>query len=178
MPRKRARSRGFSLIELITVMSIVVVLGSLALPVITSMGRAREFAAARTLARDLDSARDRALLTGRATFVVFSSAAEEYAVLEEPTPESGRSAARPVVDPVRRAAWIVRFVGPEWGAVDLSTVSVPGTSASELRFDEEGRPTTSAGAPLTSGASVEFLGGTRVTVEPRTGLARVRGSGT
>lgn len=174
----RARSRGFSLIELITVMSIVIVLGSFALPVITSMGRAREFAAARTLARDLENARDRALLTGRATFVVFSLAAEEYAVLEEPTPEAGRSAAQPVVDPVRRAARAVRFVGPEWGAVDLSTVRVPGTSAPELRFDAEGRPTTSAGAPLLSGASIEFAGGTRVEVEPRTGLSRVRGSGT
>ncbi|MFZ2872899.1 MAG: type II secretion system protein [Phycisphaerales bacterium] len=178
MPRTRARTHGFSLIELITVMSIVIVLGSLALPVITSMGRAREFAAARTLARDLDIARDRALLTGRATFVVFSPSAEEYAVLEEPTTEAGRSAARPVVDPARRAAWTVRFVGPEWGVVDLSTVSVPGTSAPELRFDGKGRPTTSAGAPLGSGARVEFLGGTRVTVEPRTGLSRVRGSGT
>lgn len=178
MPRMRARTRGFSLIELITVVSIVLVLGSLALPVISSMGRAREAAAARTLARDLDSARDRAMLSGRATFVVFAPASEEYSVLEEPTPEAGRAAARPVVDPVRRAPWTVRFVGPEWGQVDLGTVSVPGTTAAELRFDAHGRPTTPGGVPLSGGASVEFGGGTRVEITPQTGRTLVKGSGT
>jgi len=178
MSRTRARTRGFSLIELITVTSIVIVLGSLALPVITSMGRVREAAAARTLARDLDSARDRAMLSGRATFVVFAPGLEEYSVLEEPTPEAGRAAAKPVIDPVTRAPWTVRFVGPEWGEVDLGGVRVPGTTAAELRFDQFGRPTTPGGVPLTTGASVEFGGGTRVEISPQTGRAVVKGSGT
>ncbi|MCE7973627.1 MAG: hypothetical protein DYG92_04770 [Leptolyngbya sp. PLA1] len=173
----RARTRGFSLVELITVVSIVIALGSLALPVITSMGRAREFAAARTVARDLEQARDRAVLSGRATFVVFAPSSEGYSILEEPTVDAGRASAAPLTDPASRGALTVRFVGPEWAGIDLAGVHVPGVSSTEIRWDTRGRPTTAGGTVLTSAARVEFSGGTLVEVEPHTGCTRVRGDG-
>lgn len=168
--RRTGSSRcGFTLAELIVVLVLTAIMAGVAIPATCSVLNTQAKVAARQMARDLTYARQRAIATGRTTWVVFNAAADQYTMLEEPTNGSGRASATALVDPATGAAFMQRLNTGEFGAVDLLGASIGG--GSEIGFDWRGRPRISDAAFLGATATITLTNAT-VTVQPETGLAR------
>lgn len=160
--------RGFSLIEIVVVMSVLGILAVVAVPNSCSVLSTRQKVAARMIAKDLGFARQHALATGRTVWVVFSASGDTYSLLEEPAGSTGRGGAVALTDPATGAAFVQRLNVNEFGAVDLTAASIGG--GSEVGFDWRGRPKTNDTTFLSSAGTVTISGAT-ISIEPETGLA-------
>lgn len=160
--------RGFSLIELVVVMVMTAILAAVAIPATASLATSRRAVAARQMSRDLNFARQRALATGRTMWVVFSTSADTYTMLEEPVGLAGRTNATALIDPSTGRVFAEALNTGEYAGVDLSAVSFGG--GSEVGFDWRGRPKRNDTTFLTSTATITITGAT-ITIQPETGLA-------
>lgn len=168
--RARSHGRGFTLVELVSVVVILGVLSVTATLALSKSTQARQSGAARQLARDLNFARARALATGAPTWVSFSYTGNSYSVLAENPASPGRAGAIALTDPSTGGSFVVRFNTAERQGVSLVTVSIPG-GGTDLGFDWLGRPQNGAGTLLASNAVVTLTGPVTATVTAGTGLA-------
>lgn len=164
------RARGFTLVELALVISIIAILAWIAYPKVAVLGEMRLDAAARRLAADLRYAQGQSVATRVAHGIWFEPERGRYAVYAE-TPET------PVVDPADRDHTLgVDFArNAEFHGVSITSVSFGSTPA--VSFDCFGVPRDSAGVDLARAGRVVLKYGDRsdtVSVAPATGLVTVR----
>jgi len=161
---------GFTLIELVIVITIISILAWVALPKITATGEIKLDAAARRVAADLRYAQNRSIGTRVVHGLLFEPALSRYTVYA-PTPAS------PVMDPADRAKTLrVDFTSRmEYKGVAIASASFGGTKG--VTFDFFGVPRDSAGTDLAATGRVilsyQGLSDT-VDVSPGTGKVSVR----
>lgn len=167
-----APRRGFTLIELIVVITLMAVISATAIASMSNLANSRQRATARQLARDLNYARERAIATGVRSWVSFNTGAGSYRIRAENTASPGLASALNITDPATGGAFVVMLNSAASSGVTLTSVSVPG-GGSDIGFDWMGRPQDSSGVQLTSNATITLTGGGTVTVASNVGIATV-----
>jgi prepilin-type N-terminal cleavage/methylation domain-containing protein len=163
-------SRGFSMTELIIIITILGILSWLAYPKVSAMDEIKLDAAARRLAGDLRYAQSLAMSRRVIHGILFNAALEKYTVYAPNT-------ATPIVDPADRArTMIVDYTSrTEFKGVLVQSAAfgtTPGVS-----FDYFGVPRDTAGVDLTTNGLVvlSYQGQSdSVFVAPQTGMVTVR----
>lgn len=89
-PVAATRRRGFTLIELVVVTTVVAVLAAISIPKLLSFNARRVYIAAHELASHIKLARDTAMATQRRTWVDFDTSADSYSVYIEDPDDPGR----------------------------------------------------------------------------------------
>jgi prepilin-type N-terminal cleavage/methylation domain-containing protein len=170
--RQHPTRPGFTLIEVIVVILMVAILSAVAVPRLANIGSSRAGVAARSIARDLTYARERAIATGTRTWVVFSPSTHSYSVLSEDPANPGRIGATTLTDPNGTGKPFVQYLNTgEYVGVTMSS-AVFGTG-SEVGFDWVGKPYSNSSTALSANGTITLSGGYSVTVEATTGLAKV-----
>jgi prepilin-type N-terminal cleavage/methylation domain-containing protein len=169
--RAQNSGRGFSLIELIAVMTMAAVLAAVAVPAMTSTGAMRKKAAATQRARDMRIAREMAQATGRNSWVVVDAATETYSIRIEPHGNPGRAQALAWTDPATGRAFVQTLGSGEWAGVTIDTAAIGG--GTWVGFDRLGRPLTQGESPLLTTGRIRLDGGPAIDVEPETGRIEV-----
>lgn len=163
-----AAGRGFSLVELVTVMAVISIVAAVAVPTLSSLSSTRGAFATRLVLKDLTLARERALATGSAHYVVFAPAAETYTILAETPATPGRANAQILTEPSSGRSFIRTLGTGETAGVDI--VSAVFDGAAEVGFDWKGRPLNSTQSALAAQGTVTLSGGRTVTVAVGSGL--------
>jgi len=163
-------SRGFSLTELIVIITILGILSWLAFPKMSAMDEIKLDAAARRLAGDLRYAQSLAMSRRVIHGVLFDPALEKYTVFAP-------NAATPITDPADRArTMIVDYTSrTEFKGVLVQSATFGTTPG--VTFDYFGVPRDTAGVDLSSTGTVvlTYQGQTdTVFVAPQTGMVTVR----
>jgi prepilin-type N-terminal cleavage/methylation domain-containing protein len=161
---------GFSLVELILVITIMGILAWVAYPRLTVTTEIKLDAAARRVAADLRYAQNRSIGTRVVHGLLFDAAAERY-TLFAPTP------ATPVSDPADRARPLTVDFARRAEYQGVSIVSATFGTTPGVTFDYFGVPRDTSGADLTgTGRIVLTCGALADTVEvtPGTGKVTVR----
>lgn len=166
-PRSR---RGFSLIELVTVVVILGTLSAVTIAALSPTISARQQATARTMAALLNRQRAQAMLTGVGTWASFNTSTNTYSFFVDSTSIAGRANALAQTDPDRGGSWAISLNSGESAGVAISSVSIGG-GGTDLGYDWRGRPVNSGGTLLTSNAVITLSGPTTVTIHAGTGLA-------
>jgi prepilin-type N-terminal cleavage/methylation domain-containing protein len=172
---KSVRRRGFTLVEILSVVFILSIISAIVIPQIGRRGDLQAAAAARALVGDLTYAQNRAIANGGWTYVTFSTANQNYTLY------SGTASApssTPLTHPVNEDSYVMTFGGAGPNAlsgVTLASVNI-GSSASTLVFDSTGVPYAyAAGLPpveLSTAATAVISSdnySVTVTIEPATG---------
>jgi len=162
--------RGFSLTELIVIITILGILSWLAFPKMSAMDEIKLDAAARRLAGDLRYAQSLAMSRRVIHGVLFDPALGKYTVFAP-------NAATPITDPADRArTLIVDYTSrTEFKGVLVQSATFGTTPG--VTFDYFGVPRDTAGVDLTSTGTVvlTYQGQTdTVFVAPQTGMVTVR----
>jgi prepilin-type N-terminal cleavage/methylation domain-containing protein len=163
-------ARGFTLTELIVILSILGIVSWLAYPKVVAMDEIKLDTAARRLASDLRYAQSLAMSRRVIHGILFNSAAERYTVF---APNS----ATPITDPADRAKTLTvdytsrtEFLGVQIQSASFGTT--PGVT-----FDYFGVPRDTSGVDLTTSGRVvlTYQGVTdTVLVAPQTGMVTTR----
>ncbi|HYQ95620.1 MAG TPA: GspH/FimT family pseudopilin [Candidatus Eisenbacteria bacterium] len=163
-------ARGFTLTELIVIMSILGILSWLAYPKVVAMDEIKLDAAARRLSADLRYAQSLAMSRRVIHGILFDPALEKYTVFAP-------NAATPITDPADRAKTMTvdYTTRTEFRGVLIQSATFGTTPG--VTFDYFGVPRDTAGADLTSSGSVvlTYQGvSDTVIVAPQTGMVTTR----
>jgi Tfp pilus assembly protein FimT len=163
-------ARGFSLTELIVIITMLGILSWLAYPKMAAMDEVKLDAAARRLAGDLRYAQSLAMSRRVIHGVLFNPALERYTVFAP-------NAATPITDPADRArTMVVDYTSrTEFRGVLVQSAAFGTTPG--VTFDYFGVPRDTAGVDLTTNGLVvlTYQGQTdTVFVAPQTGMVTVR----
>ncbi len=161
------RGGGFSLMELVVVMTVTVVMSGVAVVALSSTTGNRASIAAKRLLRDMTFARQRAIATGTGTWVVFNTGAETWSVLSEDPSSPGRAGATPLIDPATGADMVETLGAGTFIGVEL--VSAVFDAGSEVGFDWLGQPLNAADTTLGAAGTVTLSDGHQITVTISTG---------
>lgn len=164
-------TEGFTLVELVVVMTLAVVMTAIAIPSLIRTTSSRASAAARMLTKDINFARSWSISTGRKSWIVLSTSPSNYTLVGEPPGTVGRVSAVAIADPVTGQDVARTLNTGDFAAIQITAVTVPG-GGNEVGFDWQGRPFGAAGTILPSDASITLSGGRSVTIGASTGLAR------
>lgn len=165
--RVRSSGRGFSLAELVAVLTVAAVLAAVAVPAMTSTAGMRRSAAAAQVARDLRLAREIAASDALPTWVAFDVAGNRYSLRIEQRANPGRANALPWTDPATGRDHMQRFGESEYAGASLVSASIGG--GTWVGFDWQGRPLSFSGAALTTTGTIGLGSGLEVRIEPGTG---------
>jgi prepilin-type N-terminal cleavage/methylation domain-containing protein len=171
----RRRTKGFTLLELIVVTTIVAVVAATAAPAFLHSARHRVSRAARELASHLRLARTLAITTRRRTWVTFQTGNERYLVRIEDPDNPGRDNRIWVEHPITGASQFrVVLNSGEFDGVRIDSADFDGRN--EAEFDRLGRPYDGDGGLLDDDGTVTLSGGGRtqtVRVSAQTGFIQV-----
>ena len=159
---------GFTLVELVLVISLTMILASAALGGLRNMTRWRMSAAVGRVQSDLLYARDLAMLSARRTWCEFDLRGQAYELGQEPAPASGAIASKPIAHPLTGDTWRVTLA-------ELADGLTVASDDPEFGFAADGVPVDASGRWLgSSGAEVRFSNGATLTVAGGTGLPEVQ----
>ncbi len=163
-------ARGFTLTELLVIMSILGIVSWLAYPKVAAMDEIKLDAAARRLAADLRYAQSLAMSRRIIHGILFDPALEKYTVFAP-------NAASPITDPADRArTMIVNYTSrTEFQGVLIQSATFGTTPG--VTFDYFGVPRDTAGLDLTTAGQIvlSYQGATdTVIVAPQTGMVTTR----
>ena len=147
------KNRGFTFLEIITLLAILSIITIFASPRLFSPPAVRAYYAVRKMGSDVRYAQLLAIERQARTRVVFNAATDVYQVERETTPNTWVLATHPST----RTNYVVNFNVKDYTGVDVTTVSLNGGSS--VIFDSYGRPFRSTGAALTEPAYVDLNGG-------------------
>jgi prepilin-type N-terminal cleavage/methylation domain-containing protein len=166
---RHRRSAAFTLIELVTVM---VILGLVAAftggPTLAYIDSMRSQAAAGRLASDIRYMQGLAVNSGLRTWVVFSTASNNYRLYVEDRANLGKANRVPTVHPLDQSTNAVQFGSGPFANVAISSVNINGTS--ELEFDTFGVPYDANGIALTANGVVGLSNGASAIVHSVSGM--------
>ena len=166
--RRPRRGGGFSLVELLAVLTVAAILAVVAVPTFSRLASTRAAAAGRLIVRDLSYARERAVTTGQRTWVTCNVGGNSYSLLQEPAGSPGKVNAVAISDIATRKSFVQTFGSGEFMGVTLASATFDG--AADLGFDWLGKPLNSAQNPLAANGTVVITGGPTITVQTGTGL--------
>lgn len=166
----RGVASGFTLIELVAVMTILVVISATAVSALGAIQTRRGQAARAQVLRDLIYARGLAMNTGVQTWVVFAADGLSYQILSEPLGNPGRANAAAIRDPATNGTMTRTLNSGEFVGVTITSASFDG--AREVGFGWDGTPQNSTEADLAATGTVGFTGGLSVSVFPVSGMVR------
>jgi len=170
--RAHPSGRGFSLIELVAVMTLAAILAAVAVPAMTSTGSMRRQAGAHQVARDLRLARELGITTGRTAWVGFDVASQAYTLRLEPFGNPGRAQSVAWIDPATRRDFAQEFDVGERIGIRISAVSIGG--GAWVGFDSTGRPRSHNESLLAATGSITLDGSVVISVEPGAGWIEVQ----
>jgi len=158
------RQRGFSMIELVTVMIIISVLAVVALPNFSLLGGYDELGYRDQVKATLEFARKAAVAQRR--YACVSRSGNTLSLTIDAASPEGRSVA------TCAGAQSLLLPGSTSNSISpRGTITLLGSSAASVLFDPQGRPWTSASATVSTAAQFTVHGGgdTVITVEAETG---------
>lgn len=167
--RRSLRGSGFTLPEMVVVMTISAILAATAAPSMLNLSSTRAAVAARQLVRDLTFARQRSIATGIRHWVVFDTSAQTWSVLTENPESPGRAGAAPMNDLATGRPFLQALNAAPFTGISLANVSIG--AGSEIGFDWRGKPLNSSQAALAADGSITLTGGVGVTIRANTGYA-------
>jgi len=170
--RAHLSGRGFSLIELVAVMTLAAILAAVAVPAMTSTGSMRRKAAAHQVARDLRLARELGITTGRTAWIGFDVGAQAYTLRLEPFGSTGRDQSVTWVDPATGRDFVQEFGAGDRSGIVISSVSFGG--GSWIGFDSMGRPRSHNESLLATTGSITLNDSVVVSVELGAGWIEVQ----
>jgi Tfp pilus assembly protein FimT len=156
------------LIELVAIMVILAILSASAIPALAQLDNTRDAIAAKELRRDLMYARQRAIATGRRTWIEIDTAGESWSLLEESLSTPGRASATAINDRGTGRTYVVTLESIGAHNADILTASFDG--AAVIGFDWIGRPLNSAETALSAAGTITVSGSQTITVVPDTGF--------
>lgn len=163
------RGGGFSLMELVVVMTVTVIMSGVAVVALSSTTGNRASIAAKRLLRDMTFARQRAIATGTGTWVVFTVGAgpDTWSILSEDPGSPGRAGATALTDPATGADMVETVGTGTFIGVDI--VSAVIDAGSEVGFDWLGQPLNSADTTMAAAGTITLSDGHQITVTISTG---------
>lgn len=147
-------------------MALAAILAALAAPALTRASDLRASVAANALQQDVLYARERALITGVATWIDFTLP-DGWSVLAEDPSSPGRASAAILLDPATGAPLTRSLDLDHFAGVTISSFTI--RSGVSLGFDPLGRPLDDSGSPLANPAVIVFSSNHSLTITPVTG---------
>ena len=170
----RRPRRGFSLIELISVISLVAIIGvAIAGPTLTYMSKIRSRSAATRILADIRDVQRYAMNSRLRTWIVFSTASNNYRLYAETSPGAGKATRVALTHPLDQTTSAVQMGSGTNLAVSISAVSI--NSTSEIEFDSWGKPYDGNSVALAATGTVTLSNGVTLTVQPVSGLVEQAG---
>jgi len=160
---------GFTLVELVSVLVILAVLAATAVPTLAALSTIRQGKAARLILRDVAFARERALATGRRSWIEFDVADQIVSLTADDPQATGFDDSIAITDSGTGRAYTRAF-----GVGDLRDAGFSDPDFNDdavLGFDWLGRPIDRDGNDLSAAGSIALSGGWAIEVTPETGLA-------
>jgi prepilin-type N-terminal cleavage/methylation domain-containing protein len=160
---------GFTLIEIVVVLTILVIAAVLALPMLGSAADMQLRSAANIIAADIEYAKSLAITRQENFSVVFNAASDSYEVQDQNAT---------VIDNPRRPGHPLEVVFPSdkrVSRVDITSADFDPDSSQTITFDYLGSPYSGTISPLTSG-QITLQSDTlvmTVSVEPVTGYVTI-----
>lgn len=170
--RRSARNGGFTIIELVAVMVMLVILMGVATPVLSNMGDTRGGMAAKILMRDISFAHQHAIATGTITWVRFDTTGDTKWEIRAETGAAGKTNAVLLTDPATGGDFIQNLNTGSFGDIKVLTASFVGTDVNDvpdIGFDWLGRPLTNDAIFLNALGAVTLTGSHVVNVQQETG---------
>jgi len=165
---------GFTLVELVSVMAVLGILGAVAVgSTLSYAGPLRSRGAASRLAADIRYIQRYSLASGLRTWVLFNTASNSYQLYAEDPGNPGKAGRLPLTRPLDQSSDPVQFGSGAYWNVSLASVSI--NSTQELEFDNFGTPYDGASAALTSTGTVTLTDGVSLTIHPVTGFVERAG---
>ncbi len=164
----RGISGGFTLVELLIVISIIMIVALTAIPMMSSAASVQIRSAANMLTADLEYAKSMSISRAQNYSVVFDKDAESYRIEDQD--------GIVIPHPVKKGfGYVIDFQNDgRLNKVDIVDADFDATS--EIKFDYLGSPYNGSDSPLNSGVISLQAGGTTttVTVEPVTGFISIQ----
>ena len=171
--RSRSR-RGFSLIELVSVISLMAVIAvAIVGPTLSYMSKIRSRSAATRIVADIRYVQRYAMNSRLRTWVVFSTGSNNYRLYAETSPGAGKGTRVALSHPLDQSTSAVQMGSGTNLAVSISAVSI--NSTSEIEFDSWGKPYDGNSVALTATGTVTLSNGVTLTVQPTSGLVEQAG---
>jgi MSHA pilin protein MshC len=165
------RRRGFTLIEILSVVIILGIASAIIVPQLSSRDDLRCASAARALMGDLLYAQSRSIALGKMHYVQFDTTTNTYQVLDAVSPNNV------INNPVTQIPYTMTVGTGSLANVKINTASFDGNTT--LAFDAMGVPyswNSGAGPVALSAGSVIFKAGTNtktITVSPYSGQIKI-----
>jgi len=161
-------SSGFTLIELVVVVSILGIMAAVAGPSLNNLASSRQALGASRVRTVLVFAQQTAMASDLDTWVSFDTSAEQVSAYVEDPSNRGKANRLTMTDPLSLSALVLQLgnTGPGLSSADFN-------STTEVHFDQSGRPYDADGAALSSDGTVGLDGGQTVRVTKTTGLVTI-----
>lgn len=159
---------GFTVIELVLVLTLVSIISAVAIPLFIDIGGTTADAAAKKVMADLSSVRRMARNRNNTFSAIFDTTAETYTlVLYDPVANTETT----ITDPLTQKPMVINFkTAPGLKGVDLQSVDFGGTN--KIRFTSPGVPQDGSNANLTTTGTIVLKDGGKtasIIVQPNTG---------
>lgn len=164
----RAIRRGYTLVEVLVVVTVLGIAGALVVPSLSGTGVLRVQAAVRSVVSDIAFAQSDALAFQSGRAVMFPEGAQGYSVVEV----RGSN-----IDPSTDLMYSNNFKNSQYGDAAITSVRLSGGDGRTLIFDELGSPVTTAGGSTPASNGTIVIEGSRqrftLTIEGYTGRVSV-----